>query len=67
MKTTRKVFAIALSLVMVFALAISAFAANEYSITIDNKAPNHVYEAYQIFAGDLSTNAEGTKVLSNIT
>ena len=67
MKTTKKVFAIALSLVMVFALAISAFAANEYSITIDNKAPDHVYEAYQIFAGNLSTNAEGAKVLANIT
>ena len=67
MKTTRKVFAIALSLVMVFALAISAFAANEYSITIDNKAPDHVYEAYQIFAGNLSTNAEGAKILANIT
>ena len=67
MKTTRKVFAIALSLVMVFALAISVFAANEYSITIDNKAPDHVYEAYQIFAGNLSTNAEGAKILANIT
>lgn len=67
MKTAKKVFAIVLSLAMVFALAVSAFAVNNYTITIDNKAPDHTYEAYQIFAGELSTNAEGKKVLSNIT
>ena len=62
MKQAKKIASILLALVMVFALAIPAFAEeSKYSITIENSAEGHTYEAYQIFAGDLS----GT-TLSNI-
>lgn len=62
MKHTRKLLSLLLALVMVFALATTAFAeGTTYSITINNSAKGHTYEAYQIFTGDLS----GT-TLSNI-
>ena len=62
MKQAKKIASILLALVMVFALAIPAFAEeSKYSITIENSAEGHTYEAYQIFAGDLN----GT-TLSNI-
>lgn len=60
----KKLFALLLALTMVFSLATTAFAeetATTYSITINNSATGHTYEAYQIFTGDLSN---GT--LSNI-
>lgn len=64
MKQAKKIAGILLALVMVFALAVPAFA-NEtpttYTITINNSAEGHTYEAYQIFTGDLSNG-----VLSNI-
>lgn len=67
MKAMKKLASLLLALVMALALAVPAFAAGEtYSITIANAAAGHTYEAYQIFAGDLSTNADGKKVLSNI-
>ena len=75
MKHTRKLASLLLALVMVFALATTAFAdeTTTYSITINNSAEGHTYEAYQIFTGDLQevTTGEGeaattTKVLSNI-
>ena len=52
---------------MVFALATTAFAdeTTTYSITINNSAEGHTYEAYQIFTGDL-VEKDGTKILSNI-
>ena len=75
MKQTRKLLSMLLALAMVFALATTAFATGEtgesqpeepatpttYSITINNSAEGHTYEAYQIFTGDLY---EG--ILSNI-
>ena len=61
MKNMRKIAGILLALVMVFALAAPVFAAETYSITINNTASGHTYEAYQIFTGDLS---DGT--LSNV-
>ena len=64
MRNMKKWLATALALVMVFAMAACAVADGEtptYSITINNSATGHTYEAYQIFTGDLS---EG--VLSNI-
>ena len=74
MKHIKKLASLLLVLVMVFALATTAFAEETaYSITINNSAEGHTYEAYQIFTGDLHevTTGEGeaattTKVLSNI-
>lgn len=62
MRNMKKWLATALALVMVFAMAACAVADDTtYSITINNSATGHTYEAYQIFTGDLS----GT-TLSNI-
>ena len=62
MKHIKKLASLLLVLVMVFALATTAFAEETtYSITINNSTAGHTYEAYQIFTGDLS----GT-TLSNI-
>ena len=67
MKHIKKLASLLLVLVMVFALATTAFAEETtYSITINNSAKDHTYEAYQIFNGDLATNKAGNKVLSNI-
>ncbi|MGM9608115.1 MAG: SpaH/EbpB family LPXTG-anchored major pilin [Oscillospiraceae bacterium] len=62
MKLAKKLASVLLALVMALALAVPALAAGDtYSITINNSAAGHTYEAYQIFIGDLS---EST--LSNI-
>ena len=61
MKHGKKFASLLLALVMVLGLSITASAADTYSITINNSAEGHTYEAYQIFTGDLS----GT-TLSNI-
>lgn len=67
MKTMKKILSLVMGLVMALAMSVTAFAAGEnYSITIENPVPGHTYEAYQIFAGDL-TMKDGNKVLSNIT
>mgnify|MGYP004674977375 CR=1 FL=1 len=67
MKTMKKILSLVMGLVMALAMSVTAFAAGgTYSITIENPAPDHIYEAYQIFAGDL-TMKDGNKVLSNIT
>ena len=66
----KKLASLLLALVMALALAVPAFAAGEtYSITINNATAGQVYEAYQIFSGDLSTkkvDGKDVKVLSNI-
>lgn len=73
MKQAKKLAAILLSLVLVLALAVPASAQiGNYSITITNDQDGHTYEAYQIFAGDVSddTQQEGGEegpILSNIT
>lgn len=72
MKQAKKLAAVLLSLVLVLALAVPASAAGNYTITITNDQTGHTYEAYQIFAGDVSSNAqqEGNvegPILSNIT
>ena len=73
MKKMKKVMALLLSLVMVLAMSIATFASEgstgsstTYIITIDDSRSGHTYEAYQIFAGDLSANEDGSKILSNI-
>lgn len=67
MKHMRKFASMLLALVMVLGMTVSAFAEETtYSITINNSTEGHTYEAYQIFTGDLSTNGDGKKVLSNI-
>jgi fimbrial isopeptide formation D2 family protein/LPXTG-motif cell wall-anchored protein len=40
---------------------------DSFSITISNSEEGHIYEAYQIFSGDLATENDGTNILSNIT
>ena len=57
MKKARKLTAVLLSLVMLLALVVPASAAENYSITIHNDKTGHIYEAYQIFAGTVSSDA----------
>ena len=66
MKYVNRIFSVMLVLLLVFAASGTAFADDTYTITIENKMPNHIYEAYQIFSGDLSVNDEGKDVLINI-
>ena len=69
MKTIKKLTALMLSLVMMLALGVTAFAeangnastGTTYTITAPDT--NHQYEIYQIFTGDLSTDKT---VLSNV-
>ena len=65
MKTMKRMFAFALVAVMALAMTVTAFADEKktYSITVENAVAGHTYEAYQIFAGDLSE--DGAKI-SNI-
>lgn len=50
---TRKIFALALAVMMMLALAANTFAADTYTITINNSVEGYTYEAYQIFTGKL--------------
>lgn len=74
MKATRKLLALLLALLLTAALTVPALANEDdgtdeaqpqadttYTITINNNKDGHIYEAYQVFAGDLAGN-----VLSNI-
>ena len=65
---TKHFMAFFLSLVMIMAMGLTAFAADEttYKLTLNGTTTGHTYEAYQIFTGDLSTNEKGEKVLSNV-
>lgn len=68
-KTFQSLSALALTFVMLLALAVPAFAAGEdLTITINNPSTGHIYEAYQIFSGDLSGvgTPEDPFVLANI-
>lgn len=67
MKHMKKLAAMLVSVLMGFAMMTTVFAADTtYSLTLTGTATGHTYEAYQIFTGDLSTNTEGKKVLSNV-
>ncbi len=56
MKKMKRLLGVLLAAVMVLAMNITAFAADDtkYRITINNSNTGHQYEAYQVFAGDLS-------------
>lgn len=71
MRKAKKLAAVLLSLTMAMLFTIPAFAAENYSITIQNDKTGHTYEAYQIFTGDVSSDAqqggnEEGPILSNI-
>ncbi|HHU66154.1 isopeptide-forming domain-containing fimbrial protein [Streptococcus sp.] len=63
MKKFKLIFATLLAALFTFAGG-KAFADTTYSLTISGTSEGHTYEAYQIFAGDVSS--DGT-TLSNIT
>lgn len=65
MNKVKKLMSVLLALALVLAMGTTVFAAGNYSITINNTEPDHIYQAYQIFSGDLSVK-DGDKVLSNI-
>ncbi len=57
----KKLLSVIITIAMTLCLAVPAFAAETYSITIENPVDGHTYEAYQIFKGDLFG-----RVLSNV-
>lgn len=72
-KAMKKLMAALLAAAMVCAMAIPAFAdgtgtaaASTTTYTITAPATTHIYEIYQIFTGDYSTDAAGAAKLSNI-
>ncbi len=58
----KKVFALLLAVALLCSLAVVAFAADSYTITISALTNDHRYEAYQVFAGALSADGK----LSNV-
>lgn len=65
MRKVKKLIGVLLAAVMVLAMGVPAFAASgSYTLTISEASAGHTYEAYQIFAGDLSENGQ---TLSNVT
>lgn len=68
MKKFRTITTAILAIAMIFALALPAFAADNYTITINKETDNHSYEAYQIFIGDVSVDPTDSEklVLSSI-
>ena len=72
MKKFSKILSVALLVALVLSLGVAnAFAAKPQAVgtataTITAPEGDHVYEIYQIFAGDLATNESGAKVLSNV-
>lgn len=69
MKHVKKLLSAVLVLVLALTMVLPVAAEGEttYSIKIQNDKTGHTYEAYQIFAGDLSTDTNGAAILSNIT
>ena len=67
MKRMKKLLGILCAFMLVLGMNVTpTFAESEtYSITINNSAEGHTYEAYQIFTGDLAEK-DGKKILSNI-
>ena len=66
MRNTKKVISILLTLLMVVGMMSTfAFAADSYSITINDSRPDRTYEAYQIFKGTVANDGEHS--LGNVT
>lgn len=64
MRKVKKLLGLLLAAVMVLAMGVPTFAASgSYTLTISGASDGHTYEAYQIFAGDLSENEQ---TLSNV-
>ena len=59
----KKLFALLVSVLLVATILVPATAAQTHDLFITNAAPDHIYDAYQIFGGDLSTDGA---VLSNV-
>ena len=55
----KKLFAIMMALVLVLSMGVTAFAANDGSITITNATVGHTYRLYKIFDATYSNNAAG--------
>jgi len=68
MKHVRHLLVAAMTVFLAAVLALPAFAAESYPITINNpNATNtHTYTAYQVFSGTLSKNENNEDVLANI-
>ena len=71
MNLTKKLFSYIVAIAMIFTLTAFAGGAvnaadTTYKLTLTRTTTGHTYEAYQIFTGDLSTNPDKTKVLSNV-
>ena len=72
MKLFKKLMSYFIALTMVLSLAtllggnVHAAEATTYKLTLTGTASGHTYEAYQVFTGDLSTNKQDKKVLSNV-
>lgn len=62
MKAMKKLFAMLLATLMMVGMLATTAMADPITVYVNNDAPNHTYEAYQVFSGNL--NAEG--VLSNV-
>lgn len=65
MKILKKMSAAVLAALLALSMSVIAFAVENTTITLPDTT-GHTYEVYQIFIGDLSTNAKGEKVLSNV-
>ena len=64
MRKVKKLLGLLLAAVMVLAMGVPTFAASgSYELTINGASAGHTYEAYQVFAGDLSENEQ---TLSNV-
>lgn len=61
----KKLVSMTLAIAMICMLAVNAFAAETFKLTITGAA-GHKYDVYQVYTGDLSENAEGQQVLSNV-
>ena len=74
MKHMKRIVALALAVMMLMSLAITASAAEPTNFTITINPPqdgtatleNHTYNVYQIFTGAISTDKDGKKVLIDI-